>query len=274
MVGFFTRTQEEEIENIEQLLELAKSELNMVDEYQPRKRNHSNNAMSYFNKVLKIDPKNIEALKGRVNVHLMRYKIEEFTGNGQHYKETTLKYMDDLIKEYPNDPKLWWKKWDICWDLRLEHLQEECMDKIDELNEGRKENSRDVFEDNVSSKKNIKTRNGLMVQSNGEKMIADFLGDNRVEFDYDEQITLEGNETNEHNYKTQWIRPDFYLTEFDIIIEYWGMKGDLDYDKNLDKKKRLYKEANKRFISIFPEDLKELEETLTLKLKRLGVEII
>ena len=52
------------------------------------------------------------------------------------------------------------------------------------------------------------------------------------------------------------------------------MKGDLDYDKNSDKKKRLYKEANKRFISIFPEDLKELEETLTLKLKRLGVEII
>ena len=69
------------------------------------------------------------------------------------------------------------------------------------------------------------------------------------------------------------IRPDFYLTEFDIIIEYWGLKGKIDYDTKMEEKKRLYKEAGKKFISITPENLRDLDNLLKTKLNRLGCSI-
>ena len=131
----------------------------------------------------------------------------------------------------------------------------------------------ECYENDIQKKKNIKTQSGVMVQSQGEKMIADFLFTNQVDFDYDKVITLKGNEDNVEGYKTSWIRPDFFLTEFDVIIEYWGLKGDCDYDTKMDIKKRLYKESGKRFISIIPENLKELDHILKTKLERLGCKV-
>jgi len=105
-------------------------------------------------------------------------------------------------------------------------------------------------------------------------LIADFLYSHKIDFDYDEQITLKGNEKNKNGHLESWIRPDFYLTEFDIIIEYWGLKGTEDYDNKMEKKKRLYKEAGKHFISIMPEDLSDLDDTLRIKLERLGCKLL
>ncbi|MFH0876520.1 MAG: hypothetical protein V1859_11380 [archaeon] len=126
------------------------------------------------------------------------------------------------------------------------------------------------FDNEVDKKKVITTSKGLKVQSMGEKYIAEFLDAHFISYDYDKQITLRGIEKmNGHD--TSWCRPDFYLTEFNLIIEYWGMKGDKDYDVNMDKKTRLYKEANQRFISIIPQDIPDLKSMLITKLKRLGV---
>jgi hypothetical protein len=126
------------------------------------------------------------------------------------------------------------------------------------------------FDTRVDVAKTIRTKSGKLVQSRGEKCIADFLFDHKIDFDYDEQITLEGNEPNKHGFYKSWIRPDFYLTELDIIIEYWGLKGTPDYDQKMQEKKRLYKEANKKFISIRKEDLPNIDKILRTKLTRLG----
>tara|TARA_Y100000310_G_scaffold244242_1_gene248931 strand:- start:605 stop:1366 length:762 start_codon:yes stop_codon:yes gene_type:complete len=128
----------------------------------------------------------------------------------------------------------------------------------------------DSFEDRVESGKKIKTLRGEFVQSRGECLIADFLFGNKIDYDYDEQITLEGKEKNARGFLKSWIRPDFYLTEFDLIIEYWGLKGSPEYDVNMVKKKRLYKEAGKKFISISPDDLSDLSTILKTKLERNG----
>jgi len=146
---------------------------------------------------------------------------------------------------------------------RLEKLQERLKqkksnkEKIEEL---------DDFERMVQGQCIIKTNGNEMVQSHGEKLIYNFLLKKDIPFDYDKQITLNGS----------WCRPDFYLTEDDVIIEYWGLKGDSEYDLNMEKKKRNYKEMGKRVISFYKEDVLnelEFEKMFQEKLKRLGVNL-
>ena len=70
------------------------------------------------------------------------------------------------------------------------------------------------WETGVEEKKNIKTVDGTLVQSSGEKMIADWLAQVGIDYRYDGRLRiLEGFQ----------IRPDFYLPQFDVYIEYWGL---------------------------------------------------
>jgi len=127
------------------------------------------------------------------------------------------------------------------------------------------------FEEKVKANCKVKTDSGICVQSKGEKLIADFLYEHHIGFDYDEQITLNSNEKNAKGHTKQWVRPDFYLTEFGVVIEYWGMEGTADYDKKMDWKKRVYKESKQKFISVTPEDLNKLDSIMRTKLSRIGV---
>lgn len=125
----------------------------------------------------------------------------------------------------------------------------------------------------VYESRTIKTDSGIFVQSEGEKKIANFLTKHQIDYDYDKQISLKGVEIDSIGRNTHWVRPDFFLTEFSIIIEYWGMVGDVDYDSKMESKKRLYKESKSKFISITKEQLKDLDKVLTIKLERLGCKI-
>lgn len=62
--------------------------------------------------------------------------------------------------------------------------------------------------------KTIRAKDGTLVQSDGERLIAEWLQAQGIEYRYDERFRIvEG----------YAIRPDFYLPEFDVHIEYWGM---------------------------------------------------
>ena len=145
--------------------------------------------------------------------------------------------------------------------------------KIKKLKEILKDKNFDNFDSDVKEKCTIETKSGNNVQSKGENLIANFLYNNDIDFDYDSQITLKSNEKNRNGYTTNWVRPDFYLNESGIVIEYWGLKGKSDYDSKMDFKKRIYKECRQKFISIYPEDLSELDKKLHIKLKRLGCDL-
>ncbi len=52
------------------------------------------------------------------------------------------------------------------------------------------------------------------------------------------------------------LEPDFFLPEFDVFVEYWGMIDDPEYKKNsYDRKKKLYKDNVLDFISLYPKNL-------------------
>ncbi len=114
------------------------------------------------------------------------------------------------------------------------------------------------FDTNVELNKKIKAKDGTLVQSYGERIIAEFLSANSIAFRYDERIRMiEG----------MAVRPDFYLPEFDVYIEYWGMDT-IDYKIGMLKKQKLYQHEGKKLISLYHYDKDNLVEKLKLKLSR------
>lgn len=63
------------------------------------------------------------------------------------------------------------------------------------------------------------------------------------------------------------LEPDFFLPEFNVFVEYWGMMDDSEYKKNsYDRKKKLYKDNLLDFISLYPRNLNNLDFVFTSKL--------
>ena len=118
--------------------------------------------------------------------------------------------------------------------------------------------SRRNFDTRVELKKKIRAPDGTFVQSDGERRLAGYLSRHNIIYRYDERIRIIDGYA---------IRPDFYLPEFDIYIEYWGMDT-IDYRIGMLKKLKLYQQQGKRLISIYREDKYQMDEILSQKLSR------
>ncbi|OGV64083.1 MAG: hypothetical protein A3K19_06030 [Lentisphaerae bacterium RIFOXYB12_FULL_65_16] len=116
------------------------------------------------------------------------------------------------------------------------------------------------WETQVELNKTVQAANGTVVQSEGERIIAEELAALGLMFRYDNRFRI---------IKGYAIRPDFYLPEFDLYIEYWGMEENLDYRIGmLEKKKKLYQQAGKRLVSLHADEKPRLREALREKLAR------
>ncbi len=116
------------------------------------------------------------------------------------------------------------------------------------------------FETQVELNKTIEARDGTVVQSRGEKKIAEWLTEHCIAYRYDSKYRI---------IAEFQIRPDFYLPEADAYIEYWGMDTP-QYKMSMYKKQVLYQQEGKKLISVHPQDLPILDKLLTTKLKRYG----
>jgi len=116
------------------------------------------------------------------------------------------------------------------------------------------------FETQVEDAKRIRTVDGTLVQSDGERRIAEWLAAHKIAYRYDTRLRLiEGFQ----------IRPDFYLPEYDVYIEYWGMDTPR-YKAGMCLKQDLYMHAGKRLISLYPDDKARLDAALGAKLAALA----
>jgi len=114
------------------------------------------------------------------------------------------------------------------------------------------------FESTVEAAKKRRTQGGTAVQSRGEKRIAEFLEKEGIAYVYDERYRISG---------ADLIRPDFYLPEFDVYIEYYGMDTP-EYNANRQRKQILYQRAAKKLISVSFRDDPDLIAVLKAKLSR------
>ena len=116
------------------------------------------------------------------------------------------------------------------------------------------------FDTKVELNKTIRAKAGTLVQSEGERLVADWLAGHGLAYRYDERFRI----LNGHA-----VRPDFYLPELDIYIEYWGLDT-ADYKIGMYKKQQLYQQQGKRLISLYPADKPHLDTVLRSKLALFG----
>ncbi|MFA5688936.1 MAG: HEAT repeat domain-containing protein [Kiritimatiellales bacterium] len=116
------------------------------------------------------------------------------------------------------------------------------------------------FETQVEMNKTIEAADGTVVQSGGERQIAEWLISKGIAYRYDAKFRI---------IAAFQIRPDFYLPEIDLYIEYWGLDTP-QYKMSMYKKQLLYQQEGKRIISVYPKDLPVLNQLLTSKLQLFG----
>lgn len=116
------------------------------------------------------------------------------------------------------------------------------------------------FDTKVELHKTIVAQAGTVVQSDGERRIADWLAAHGIAYRYDERFRILSGHA---------VRPDFYLPEMDLYIEYWGMDT-ADYKIGMLKKQQLYQQEGKRLISLYPADKPRLDSILRAKLALFG----
>jgi hypothetical protein len=116
------------------------------------------------------------------------------------------------------------------------------------------------FDMKVQNQKTILTADRTVVQSKGERQIADWFSAHDIDYRYDDKFQI---------IQGFAVRPDFYLPRFDVYIEYWGLDT-TDYKIGMLLKQKLYQQEGKRLISVYPRDLPVLDALLSASL---GTEI-
>ncbi len=104
-----------------------------------------------------------------------------------------------------------------------------------------------------------KCDDGHYVRSRAEKIINDFLFREKVRAIYEEPIYYK------ENGKDKTLKPDFYLPDYDIYIEYNEINTKA-YLKNKEYAMQIYKELNKTVIIMDDNDLTDIKAFLKPKL--------
>ncbi len=99
------------------------------------------------------------------------------------------------------------------------------------------------------------TANGELVKSKAEARIANFLKNKNISYVYEKPLLLAG----------RTIKPDFYLEKYDTYIEYYGWYGE-KYRKDKKAKMESYKRNKIKVISLFREEYRYLENSLSKEL--------
>lgn len=110
----------------------------------------------------------------------------------------------------------------------------------------------------LDSVNRFKAKTGHFVKNKAEKMIADFLFDNDLLFQY--------------NIAVSWADKDdfkslFYIPKLDLYIEHFKLDKVKDYQKIMKMKIKQYEKKRKKLVYTASDDEPNIEESLKIKLK-------
>ena len=108
-------------------------------------------------------------------------------------------------------------------------------------------------------------------KSKGELEISKFLEKEKISYEYEFPIAIVDDK------KTKIWYPDFYLKEYQIVLEYFGMyEKDSEYRKIADRKKKIFKSCGIQFLPVYSlrdgwEEyiISKLLEYLEIKIKKI-----
>lgn len=115
------------------------------------------------------------------------------------------------------------------------------------------------------------TSRGEVVRSLEEKTISDYLFQNGIKYQYEPEVRTRG-----LFFSDRIGYADFYLSEYDVYVEYWGLVDAPDkrtqkrYVKRMRQKMAQYYKNNIKFISIYPRNLGNLDWIFRKKFKKVA----
>ena len=113
------------------------------------------------------------------------------------------------------------------------------------------------------------TLTGQQVRSRGEKIIADYLTYHGVAYYYEAQAMS----NDWFIFKQKISRPDFFLPQYNLFVEYWGLvdspdrRTRNDYVRTMRWKMAQYHRNNIRFLSIYPSDMRNIDYNFRRKFR-------
>ena len=105
----------------------------------------------------------------------------------------------------------------------------------------------------------IRASDGHMVRSRGEAMIDAMFYENRIVHSYERLVPVE-----------QAMYCDFYLPEYDLYIEFWGMESNPIYKARKEKKLEIYRQNGLRLLEVKDVHINNLEDYLISQLIKFG----
>ena len=117
------------------------------------------------------------------------------------------------------------------------------------------ENGKKSFPENWESGRRYMTQAGFRVRSKIQKIIADFLSRSELGFLYEPRLNL----------GAYTVRPDFYLTDYALRYEHFGLSTP-DYLRSAESKIAAYHRAGVPFIYTTFNDEPEIEDAIVDKL--------
>ena len=96
-----------------------------------------------------------------------------------------------------------------------------------------------------------RTADGRWVRSKSEKIVADWLYEHGIRYEYERRLT-------------NGVVCDFYLPDTDTYVEYWG-RDDETYRRHRKEKEQFYSKHGFRLVSLDESDLKHVDDILRSK---------
>jgi len=137
-----------------------------------------------------------------------------------------------------------------CWLKSNKEKQKESDNYRTSESETEDKNFRDKFP------ATYRTDDGHLVRSKAEQAIDNWLFHNKIVHAYEKRVPIEED-----------VYCDFFIPIGKIWLEYWGLE-DEKYLKRKESKIKLYKKHEKNLIELTDEDVKNLDDSLPVKLLR------
>ena len=205
----------------------------MVEQYkdEDRKKNFIRMAHDCFTNAADLDRNHIEAWYNKGHMEVLMGKIKE-----------AVQSFDNVI------------------NLEKNYENKESISLFDEIKRERGVTIKasEIMERNESSEPTFKTKTGHLVRTRAEMMIANFLFDNSLLFQYNTVATWADKDD---------FRASFYIPKLDLYIDHHPYDYLKEYQKVMKAKVKQYEKHKKKNIYLTSEDEKNIEESMRLKLK-------
>ncbi len=204
-----------------------------IEEYkdEDRKKNFIKLAHECFTQAAEIDGNHVEAWYNKGHMEVLMNKIKEAVQSFDN--------VINLNKNYENKELI----------LLFDEIKKErgIQVKASELME-RSEYAEPIY----------RTKTGHLVKTKAEMMIANFLFENNLLFQYNSVATWADKDD---------FRASFYVPKLDLYIDHHPYEYLKEYQKIMKTKIKQYEKHKKKHIYVTSEDEKNIEEALKLKMK-------